>query len=439
MKTNHDVNEKNIPQELKGYHRWVTWKWEERNGKRTKPPYDFRTGRKADKTDKAAWATFADVLQAYPLGYSGIGFCFSESDPFCGIDLDDCLNPETGRLEPWAENIVSEFDSYTEVSPSGTGVKIFCKGKLPAGGRRKGKLELYDKDAYFTVTGELYGTQTEIKDCQVCIDELLRKMDSGSSQKPSSLSDQEIIDKMLESRSGAAIQRLLAGDFSEYPSQSEADQALCNHLAFWTGCNAGQMDSIFRTSGLMRDKWDVKHHADGRTYGDATIQTAISGCSDTYRKPKTQTKVKEAWPEPEPIRTELLPVEELRESMIPEPLLPMCQDIAYRMSVPLDFIAVPLIVVIGSVIGTGCRIKPKRKDDWSITPNLWAALIGNPSVLKSPALDEVIKRTLGRLEAEENEKFKHCQKEFSLKAEAARLSKDVLKSEYKQVLKKERK
>ena len=105
------------------------------------------------------------------------------------------------------------------------------------------------------------------------------------------------------------------------------------------------------------------------------------------------------WDEPEPIREELLPVETLREEMIPEALLPMVQDVAARMSVPLDFVAVPLVVVLGSLIGTGCRIRPKRKDDWAVTCNLWAAIIGNPSALKTPALNEVMRRTVDRLEA----------------------------------------
>ncbi len=145
------------------------------------------------------------------------------------------------------------------------------------------------------------------------------------------------------------------------------------------------------------------------------------------------------WGEPEPIRAELLPVEPLHESMIPEPLLPMIKDVAYRMSVPLDFVAVPLIVAIGSVIGTGCRIRPKRKDDWEVTPNLWGALVGDPSMLKTPAMDEVIRRTLGRLEADEAEKHKKERDVWAKGQEAARLKADVLKQEYKAALKKERK
>ena len=145
------------------------------------------------------------------------------------------------------------------------------------------------------------------------------------------------------------------------------------------------------------------------------------------------------WHEPEEIQAELLPVEPLRESMIPEALLPMCEDVAARMSVPIDFVAVPLVVVLGAIIGTGCHIRPKRQDDWTVTPNLWGAIIGSPSALKTPALNEVMRRTVSRLEAEESEKHGKAKAEYQKKAEINKLSKDVLKQEYKKALKEERK
>ena len=147
----------------------------------------------------------------------------------------------------------------------------------------------------------------------------------------------------------------------------------------------------------------------------------------------------EAWPEPEPIKAEMLPVEELREEMIPDALWPMIQDVSYRMAVPPDYVAIPLIIVIGSVIGTGCRIKPKRKDDWSIVPNLWGGISGPPSRLKTPAMDEVISKTLGRLETESGEENKGALAEWQKGQRAAKMTKAVLESEYKTALKDERK
>ena len=97
---------------------------------------------------------------------------------------------------------------------------------------------------------------------------------------PLDLSDAEVIAKAHNARNGAAFAALWNGDTSGYGSHSEADMALCNALAFWTGRNAGQMDRLFRSSGLMREKWDRRQS--GSTYGALTIQEAIRTCTHTY-------------------------------------------------------------------------------------------------------------------------------------------------------------
>lgn len=89
-------------------------------------------------------------------GLDGIGFMFSVSDPYTGIDLDKCLNAETGELEPWAQRCVDLFNSYTEITPSGKGLHIIIRGKLPGKGRKKGKFEVYDRGRFFTFTGNVF-------------------------------------------------------------------------------------------------------------------------------------------------------------------------------------------------------------------------------------------------------------------------------------------
>ncbi|WP_145279555.1 hypothetical protein [Tautonia plasticadhaerens] len=120
-----------------------------------------------DPTDPASWHTFDEALAAARKrsDLAGVGFAFAESDPFAGIDLDDCRDATTGGLEPWAQSIVDEINSYTEVSPSGTGVKLFVRGGLPGvKGKRKGNIEVYCRDRYFTVTGHhLPDTPTTIE------------------------------------------------------------------------------------------------------------------------------------------------------------------------------------------------------------------------------------------------------------------------------------
>jgi len=283
------MDEKNIPQELKDCPQWVVWRWKKRDGKRTKPPFDPKTGRFAKSDDPTNWGTFQEALKTYGAGgYTGLGFVFSEGDPYCGIDLDKCRNPTSGKIEPWALKIIRAFDSYTEVSPSRTGLKIFIKGRLPSGGIKTKHVEIYDSGRYFTVTGQRYSNQGVIRENQEALNNLVKKLRPPERRKEcpqggENLNDRMLINKMLESQNGEKILRLLNGDWSDYPSQSEADQALCNHLAFWTGRDPEQIDQIFRASGLMREKWDKKHFGDGRTYGEATIQKAIASTSETFK------------------------------------------------------------------------------------------------------------------------------------------------------------
>ncbi len=149
-----DLKRENIPAELKEFDQWVGWTWKWIEGRWTKVPYDLKTGRSASSNDSATWSSYAATE-----GHENIGFMFSESDPYCGIDLDSCIDPETGKMSKEARQIVGRFDSYTEISPSGTGVKIFVKARVP-GPRRKNphkRIEMYDRDRFFTVTGHRYG------------------------------------------------------------------------------------------------------------------------------------------------------------------------------------------------------------------------------------------------------------------------------------------
>jgi putative DNA primase/helicase len=143
----------NIPDELKRRKQWVVWQLEPRNGKATKVPYIAGGVGKASSTDLTTWRTFEEAVQAFKSGrYNGVGFVFSSEDPFAGVDLDHCRDPETGELEEWAAEIVQELGSYAEVSPSGTGVHIIVRGKAP--NKKRGKTEAYSSQRFFTMTGQ---------------------------------------------------------------------------------------------------------------------------------------------------------------------------------------------------------------------------------------------------------------------------------------------
>jgi len=177
----------NTPQELRARPQWVLWRTEDRNGKPTKVPFDAKSGREASSTNPATWTTFEQAVEAFGESdrYDGAGFVFTKDDPFCGIDLDDCLD-EDRNIAPWAQEILRLFPSYTEISPSGTGLKLFLRGRKPDYARCAakdidpagvGELELYDKARYFTVTGDLWpGSPLEVADCQAALDDLCRRL-----------------------------------------------------------------------------------------------------------------------------------------------------------------------------------------------------------------------------------------------------------------------
>ncbi len=149
----------NIPEQLTERPQWVCWCLEERDGKITKVPYIPGTLRGASSTDLMTWRTFREALDAYELGepaYDGMGFMFCSADPYSGIDLDKCRDPETGEVEKWAQEIIDEvFEGYVEVSPSGTGIHIIVPGVVRGGAVRKGLIEMYSQTRFFTVTGRV--------------------------------------------------------------------------------------------------------------------------------------------------------------------------------------------------------------------------------------------------------------------------------------------
>jgi putative DNA primase/helicase len=139
---------------LKELNQWAAWRWEKRNGKWTKPPINPVTGGYARNNDLDTWGSFETALRRmHKERLPGVGFMFHPDDGFAGVDLDNCRDRESGKIESWALGIVEELDSYTEVSPSGSGLKVFVRGELPPGRRRKGRIEMYDRGRFFATTG----------------------------------------------------------------------------------------------------------------------------------------------------------------------------------------------------------------------------------------------------------------------------------------------
>jgi putative DNA primase/helicase len=272
------VAEMRNPQDLR---QWVCWHLEERDGKPTKVPYSPTTGERASSTDPKTWASYTEALSACTeRGYSGVGFVFTPEDDFAGVDLDGCLDPKTGEIEAWAQEILEELNSYTEISPSEIGLHILVRGQLPPGRNRKGRIEFYDRGRYFTVTGRhLAGTPRTIESRQERLkrvaQRVLGELESPNGHKlptpmfVSELSDEEIIEKASVADNGGKFRRLWAGDTSGYASDSEADLALCSILAFWAGPDEVRIDRLFRQSARCREKWTRRADYRKRTIGQA--------------------------------------------------------------------------------------------------------------------------------------------------------------------------
>jgi len=178
-----ELNLDNIPASLHEQPQWVCWKYIRRDGKETKCPVRSDSGGMADASDPGTWSTLEAALAAFRSSddLAGIGFVFSADDNFCGVDLDDCLDPATQQPKPWAQRIMTELDSYTEVSPSGHGVKVFLRAAKP--GRRcrrawhDGEVEMYDRGRFFTVTGAAYnGSPTDVNARQDALNALYREI-----------------------------------------------------------------------------------------------------------------------------------------------------------------------------------------------------------------------------------------------------------------------
>jgi putative DNA primase/helicase len=268
-----------IPAELVALRQWVAWRPERRGEKTTKIPIAPSTGHKASTTDAATWGTFGEAMErAAQLDGGGVGFVFTEADGFAGIDLDGCIDPIAGTIAEDALAIVREADSYTERSPSGSGLHIILRGALPPGRSRAGRVEMYDRGRFFTMTGHhLDSTPDAPQERQGALAALHARIFPAEPPRLAvvptmgvNLADDELIERALAARNGQHFAALWSGDTSGHgEDDSAADLALCCHLAFWTGNDTPRIDQLFRRSGLYREKWERED------YRERTMEKAM--------------------------------------------------------------------------------------------------------------------------------------------------------------------
>jgi len=274
--------------------RWVTYKIVLKDGKKTKVPFT-KNGKAAASTNPDHWSTVKE-LRNLPLG-----IIFTPGQTLLGIDIDHCLegqkivHPEKEVIE----KLLASTNTYTEISPSGTGLHLFLEitesFKLEASRTHSLPYEFYTSGRYFTVTQNIYGEEKEVR--TVTPEEAIsilkitgypwkteeKKEIKPQISAPIEIDDQKLLKKMFKSKNGTAIQSLYNGDISKYNNDdSSADMALCTFLSFWTACNFNQMERIWLSSPLgSRSKTQTK--AD---YRKRTIDKAIAGCNEVYETPK---------------------------------------------------------------------------------------------------------------------------------------------------------
>lgn len=296
------INIDNIPSELKELRQWVLWRYKEQfdaEGNRKKPtkiPLQVN-GQAAESNNENTWFSFEDVIAALDCNpkFAGIGFMFKS--PYVGFDLDDVIDPKTGEIDATASYMLARLNSYTEISPSSKGFHIILKVEKPLPINRykkKGKFECYEQERFFTFTSNVYRglnqVQWRTEEAREVVNNLFLKPEqvAGLHEKRAmdeALTKEQVYEVMNRSKNAIRIQHFINGNWEavgNYPSQSEADAAFLNDLAFYTQKDAQMMNEIFCESGMYREeKWHRKQN--GTTFGAIEIENAIANCTNIYR------------------------------------------------------------------------------------------------------------------------------------------------------------
>lgn len=392
-----------IPEALRALPHWVLWGVQRRGEKITKPPLYVCDGRlffsSVDAPNK--WHSFPETLQALaqwrgksvslgdgaPLTVAGVGFVLT--DDITGVDIDHCTDSE-GTIYEWASPLVKalKLAGYVERSPSGTGIRAFTREPLPAeyaeGGHPEGfkwndgtrGIEVYRGRRYLTVTGrKLEGANPEPIRGDMCAPALSllwkyyahkqtsrpQRGEVKTAPRGVHLDDDVLLQKAFAAKNGAEIKALYYTPPREGEDASVEDQRLASYLAFWAGGDAATLDRLMRGSARLQredrlQKWDSRHAANGQTYGQMTIEKAISSCArfyaPSYSKERGRTDTEEEGGDALKAAT-LSRLPEVPRGIFPEAVEEAIQDIADKMAGGLYSVALSgaLAGIVGAVRG----------------------------------------------------------------------------------------
>jgi len=288
-----------IPRDFKDLNNWVLWKYILKDGKWTKIPYQV-TNRNAASTKQSTWTTFDNAVKAYGTGkFSGIGFCIGDSGLTC-IDLDHIDEWTEGELDKLLDGLNNKY--YMETSPSGNGYHLWIKATKPEGmGCRSesfhnGFVEIYNSKRFMTMTGAVINGHTSIQEAQTELETVFAPLMPKpkppqiptQQQTPLNLDDKAIVDLIISSAARGTVGAITFCDLHNNGSPDGTDYsgnelAYFNSLAFYTGSNAAQMDRIYRSGAMMRDKWNRED------YRQRTLDKAMAGCTTFYDSKHNQS------------------------------------------------------------------------------------------------------------------------------------------------------
>jgi putative DNA primase/helicase len=279
------MNIDNIPAELKALKQWAVFRsyLDKKSGRYKKVIISPVTGKFAKSNEPETWEEFGKA-DTYRKRYRYQGLTFALNKGIVFIDLDHAIDKETGEIvSPEAKRLLELLpNTYAERSVSGTGLHLFCFGGLPDDALKRNDrtgVEIYSTLRFACMTGDIIDGRNILTDYSDNIAAIAYEF-TGKRLPPrqyesaqSRTTDAELVERIRNSRQGTKFDALMRGDISAYPSHSNADSALVFILAWWTQ-DPAQIDGIFRSSGLYRDKWDSRRG--GATYGGLLIGDALS-------------------------------------------------------------------------------------------------------------------------------------------------------------------
>ncbi|WP_461241226.1 phage NrS-1 polymerase family protein, partial [Paucilactobacillus sp. N302-9] len=297
------MNYDNIPTELRSLTQWGTYEkvWNEERHKYTKIPHNALNDEGGRSNAPDTWVDFQTALAGMKkFNRDGLAFYFGNG--YVGLDIDHIKDEIEQYLlgdyqHTVVKDVIDKLQSYTEVSLSDEGIHAIFKGKIPGNRRRKSNIEMYESGRFFALTGKTIGPfanhvnspipeNIKLLYTKFFGEDKVVQLPNQSTITTNDLDVDEIIRRAEMSKNGNRFKLFMQGGWeNHYPSQSEADLAFADTLAFWCGRDFSKMDQIFRSSDLMRPKYDEQHGK--TTYGNALLNKAINETSETFN-PKKQ-------------------------------------------------------------------------------------------------------------------------------------------------------